>query len=102
MYESAYESAYESPYDLLHIRFAVRYESVPILNWTRFNFPGNIISPFLFELGRQARPGWQTGIRLYRPVLAEGQNKSWGHRLTAKAITYQQRYLNNKYASLYA
>jgi hypothetical protein len=30
----------------------------------------------LFELDRQARPGWQTGIRLYRPVLAEGQNKS--------------------------
>jgi hypothetical protein len=54
------------------------------------------------ELGRQARPGRQTGIRLYRPVLAEGQNKSWGHRLTAKAITYQQKYLNNKYASIYA
>jgi hypothetical protein len=56
----------------------------------------------LFELGRQARPGRQTGIRLYRPVPAEGQNKSWGHRLTAKAITCQQWYLNNKYASLYA
>jgi hypothetical protein len=57
---------------------------------------------FVFELGRQARPGRQTGIRQYRPVPAEGQNKSWGNRLTAKAITYQQRYLNNKYASLYA
>jgi hypothetical protein len=56
----------------------------------------------LFELGRQARPGRQTGIRLYLPVPAEGQNKYWGHRLTDKAITYQQRYLNNKYASLYA
>jgi hypothetical protein len=32
----------------------------------------------LFELGRQASPGRQTGIRLYRPVPAEGQNKSWG------------------------
>jgi hypothetical protein len=42
----------------------------------------------LFELGRQARPGRHTGIRLYRPVTAEGQNKSWGHRLTAKASTY--------------
>jgi hypothetical protein len=27
----------------------------------------------LFELGRQARPGRHTGIRLYRPVPAEGQ-----------------------------
>jgi hypothetical protein len=42
----------------------------------------------IFELGRQARPGRHTGIRLYRPVQAEGQNKSWGHRLTAKASTY--------------
>jgi hypothetical protein len=42
---------------------------------------------FLFELGRLARPGRQTGIRLYWTVPAEGQNKSWGHRLTAKAIT---------------
>jgi hypothetical protein len=42
----------------------------------------------LFELGRQARPGRHTGIRLYWPVPAEGQNKSWGHRLTAKASTY--------------
>jgi hypothetical protein len=50
----------------------------------------------LFALGRQARPGRQTGIRLYRPVPAEEQNKSWGHRLTAKAITYQGRHLNNK------
>jgi hypothetical protein len=49
-----------------------------------------------FELGRQARPGRQPGIRLYRPVPAEGQNKSWGHRLTAKAITYHGRHLNNK------
>jgi hypothetical protein len=47
-----------------------------------------------FELGRQARPGRQIGIRLYRPVPAEGQNKSWGHRLTA--VTYQGRHLNNK------
>jgi hypothetical protein len=53
----------------------------------------------VFELGRQARPARQTGIRLYRPVQAEGQNKSWGHRLTAKAITYQERHQNNKYAS---
>jgi hypothetical protein len=51
---------------------------------------------FLFELGRQAGPGRQPGIRLYRPVLAEGQNKSWGHRLKAKAITYQGRHQNNK------
>jgi hypothetical protein len=50
----------------------------------------------LFELGRQARPGRQTGIRLYRPVQAEEQNKSRGHRLTAKAITYRERHLNNK------
>jgi hypothetical protein len=48
------------------------------------------------ELGRLARPGRQTGIRLYRPVPPEGQNKSWGHRLTAKAITYQGRHQNNK------
>jgi hypothetical protein len=41
-----------------------------------------------FELGWQARPGRHTGIRLHRPVLTEGQNKSWGHRLTAKAFTY--------------
>jgi hypothetical protein len=27
----------------------------------------------LFELGRQARPGRQTGICLYRPVLVEGK-----------------------------
>jgi hypothetical protein len=63
--------------------------------------PRGCICPFgytgtIFELGRQARPGRQTGIRLYRPVPAEGQNKSWGHRLTAKAITYQWRHLNNK------
>jgi hypothetical protein len=45
------------------------------------------LAAMLFELGRLARPGRQTGIRLYRPVPAEGQNKSWGHRLTAKAIT---------------
>jgi hypothetical protein len=51
---------------------------------------------FLFELGLQARPGQQTGIRLYRPVQSEGQNKSWGHQLTAKKITYQERHLNNK------
>jgi hypothetical protein len=51
---------------------------------------------FIFELGQQARPGRQTGIRLYWPVPAEGQNKSWGHRLKAKAITYQARHLNNK------
>jgi hypothetical protein len=50
----------------------------------------------LFELGRPARPGRQTGIRLYRPVPAKGQNKSWGHRLTAKAITYQGRHQKNK------
>jgi hypothetical protein len=50
----------------------------------------------IFELGRQAGPGRQPGIRLYRPVPAEGQNKFWGHRLTAKAITYQGRHLNNK------
>jgi hypothetical protein len=50
----------------------------------------------LFELGRQARPGRQTGICLYRPVQAKGQNKAWGDRLTAKAITYQERHLNNK------
>jgi hypothetical protein len=49
-----------------------------------------------FELGRQAGPGQQPGIRLYRPVPAEEQNKSWGHRLTAKAITYQGRHINNK------
>jgi hypothetical protein len=48
------------------------------------------------ELGRQARPGRQTGICLYRPVPAEGQKNSWGHRLTATAITYQGRHLNNK------
>jgi hypothetical protein len=42
----------------------------------------------IFELGRQDRPGRYTGIRLYRPVPAEGQNKSWGHRITAKACTY--------------
>jgi hypothetical protein len=56
------------------------------------------ISPVsrLFELGRQARPGRQTGIRLNRSVPAEGQNKSWGHRLTAKAITYQQRYIKQQ------
>jgi hypothetical protein len=60
------------------------------------------VQPNIFELGRQARPGRQTGIRLYLPVPAEGQNKYWGHRLTDKAITYQQRYINNKYASLYA
>jgi hypothetical protein len=53
----------------------------------------------LFELGRRASLGRQTGIRLYRPVPAEGQNKSWRHRLTAKAITYQERHLNNKEAS---
>jgi hypothetical protein len=27
---------------------------------------------------------------------AERQNKSWGHRLTAKATTYQGSHLNNK------
>jgi hypothetical protein len=54
------------------------------------------ITESAIELGRQARPGRQTGIRLYRPVPAEGQNKSWGHRLTAKAISYKWRHLNNK------
>jgi hypothetical protein len=29
------------------LRFLVRYESAPILNLTRFNFPGNIIFAFL-------------------------------------------------------
>jgi hypothetical protein len=58
---------------------------------------GRVMRPILvFELGRQAKPGRQPGIRLYRPVPAEGQNKSWGHKLTAKAITYQGRHLNNK------
>jgi hypothetical protein len=51
----------------------------------------------IFELSRQARLGRQPGIRLYRPAVpAEGQNKSWGHRLTAKAVTYQGRHLNKK------
>jgi hypothetical protein len=51
---------------------------------------------WLFELGWQARPGQQTGICLYPPDPAEGQNKSWGHRFTAKGITYQGRHQNNK------
>jgi hypothetical protein len=64
-----------------------------------YYWEGNVYAPeqlifeltnSLFELGRQARPGRQTGIRLYRPVPADGQNKSWGHRLTAKAITYHR------------
>jgi hypothetical protein len=51
----------------------------------------------LFELGRQARLGRQTGIRQYPPVPAKGQNKSWGHRLTVKPIAYQgSRHINNK------
>jgi WD40 repeat protein len=29
----------------LHVRFTIRYESAPILNWTRFNFPGNYHYP---------------------------------------------------------
>jgi hypothetical protein len=33
--------------------------------------------PPLFDLGRQARPGRQSGIPLYRSLPAEGQNKSW-------------------------
>jgi hypothetical protein len=49
-----------------------------------------------FELGWQARPGRQTGMRLFRPVSPDGQNKSWGHRLSAKAITYLGRHLYNK------
>jgi hypothetical protein len=54
------------------------------------------LNPSLFELDRQARPARQTGIRLYvyRPLPAEGQNKSWGLRLTAKALAYQGRHLN--------
>jgi hypothetical protein len=59
-------------------------------------FMSHFFHLFLFELGRQARLGRQTGIRLYPPVPAEGQNKSWGHRLTVKPIAYQGRYLNNK------
>jgi hypothetical protein len=43
-----------------------------------------------FELGRRARLGRQTGIRLYRPVPAEGQNKSWRQGLTDQAMTYQR------------
>jgi hypothetical protein len=50
---------------------------------------------YLFELGRQSRPGRHTGIRLCRPVPAEGQNKSLEHRLTDKAITYQEILQNN-------
>jgi hypothetical protein len=52
--------------------------------------PGQTVL-FIFELIRQARPGRQTAIRLFRPVQAEGQNKSWGHQLTDKANTYQER-----------
>jgi hypothetical protein len=40
-YEFPYESANKSPYDLVRIRFPTRYESAPILNWTRSHFPGN-------------------------------------------------------------
>jgi hypothetical protein len=49
--ESPYELPHESPFDLVHIRFPVRYESAPILiiNWSRFNFSGNIIFAFLFR-----------------------------------------------------
>jgi hypothetical protein len=54
-------------------------------SWTFFQ---NLSFFLQFELGRQARPGRHTGIRLYWLVPAEGQNKSWGHRLTAKASTY--------------
>jgi hypothetical protein len=45
-YDFVYESAYEFAYDLPPIRFPVRYyfsAPISILNWTRFNFPGNII-----------------------------------------------------------
>jgi hypothetical protein len=68
-----------------------------VLFWDLFNaFILWNIKAVVFDLGRLARPGRQTGIRLYRPVPAEGQNISWGHRLTAKAITYQGRHQNNK------
>jgi ElaB/YqjD/DUF883 family membrane-anchored ribosome-binding protein len=67
------------------------------LDIQRLGGPGELFKVGrIFELGRQARPGRQTRIRLYRPVPAEGQNKFWGHRLTAKALTYQRRHLNNK------
>jgi hypothetical protein len=44
-----YESAFELAYELARIRLPIRYESVPILNWIRFNFSGNI-STFLCRL----------------------------------------------------
>jgi hypothetical protein len=46
----------------------------------------SIAAPFLFDLGREARPGKQTGIHLYQPVPAEEQNESWGHRLTSMQL----------------
>jgi hypothetical protein len=42
-----YDFPHESPDDLMHIRFPIRYKSAPILIWTRLNFPGNSIFPFL-------------------------------------------------------
>jgi hypothetical protein len=60
-------------------------ENAPSLRFHVLSFPCLTVH-HIFDFGRQARPGRQLGIRLYWRVPAEGQNKSWEHMLTAKAI----------------
>jgi hypothetical protein len=57
-----------------------------------------MIQSYIFELDRQARPSGQTGIRLYRPLLAEGQNYSWGHRSQPMQLHIKEEiYTRNKH-----
>jgi hypothetical protein len=55
-------------------------------------FRRKVLSSSVGKLDQPGRPA-SACTGLYRQ---KRQNKSWGHRLTAKTITYQEIHLNNK------